>query len=294
VNILVTGGRGQLGRDCTRVLKEKADVLALSPSEMDITSQEQIEYVFRRFRPAVVINCAAYTRVDQCETELEPCHRVNSLGPELLARQCRRDRCRLVHISTDYVFSGDRPVPTPYTEDDPVGPLSAYGRSKLEGEEAIRRILDNHLIIRTAWLYGMGGNNFLKTMLRLVLTDPEQTYRVVDDQYGSLTWTWRLAGQIASLVDSSLTGVIHATAEGYSTWYAGARCFLEAMDVPHNLSPCSTAEYPTPAPRPANSILENRRLKEGSLNLMVNWQEDIRRFARQFRQDLIEEIRRSS
>ncbi|MCI5159741.1 MAG: dTDP-4-dehydrorhamnose reductase, partial [Candidatus Electrothrix sp. AUS1_2] len=183
--------------------------------------------------------------------------------------------------------SGKKPVPEPYTEQDPVGPLSAYGRSKLAGEQAVAERMDDFLILRTSWLYGMGGNNFLKTMLRLAMADPERTIRVVDDQYGSLTWTMTLARQIRQLLSSELKGIVHATAEGAGTWYAGAKYFLESMGVDFSLEPCTTAEYPTPARRPANSILENSFLKKQGVNLMQDWHQDIDAFVAQYRDELM-------
>lgn len=284
MKILITGAGGQLGTDCRNVLSDHI-LLPLTSAELDITINRQVQKEMARFQPDVVINCAAYTAVDRCEDDSEHCFAVNAGGPETLAAACAESGSRLIHISTDYVFAGTKPIPQPYREDDPTGPLSQYGKGKLAGEEAVRRHLDNHLIIRTAWLYGMGSGNFLKTMLRLTTENPKRILRVVDDQYGSLTWTWRLASQIACLLDSSLTGTIHATAEGYSTWYMGAKYFLEAMGLEHSLQPCTTADYPTPAHRPHNSILANSRLLEKGLNRMVPWQEDVALFARMMRQD---------
>ena len=216
---------------------------------------------------------------------------VNARGPELLALSCRDHGTRLIQVSTDYVFDGSRPAPEPYLEGDRAEPFSMYGKSKLAGEEAVQQILDNHLIVRTAWLYGIGNKNFLKTMLRLALSDPKRTMKVVNDQHGSLTWSWRLALQIERLLDSDLNGIVHATAEGHSTWYEGARYFLDCMQVPYSMVPCTTAEYPTPARRPANSILENARLKEHGLNEMLDWKEDVRLFAERDREELLAEAR---
>ncbi len=149
--------------------------------------------------------------------------------------------------------------------------------------------MPNHLIVRTAWLYGFGGPNFLKTMLRLAIADPKRTMRVVNDQYGSLTWSHRLAAQIKVLLENEITGIVHASAENYSTWYEGARFFLDCMDVPYSMEPCTTADYPTPAARPANSILENNRLKQAGINVMADWKEDVQQFANQHRDALIQE-----
>ncbi|NOQ46275.1 MAG: dTDP-4-dehydrorhamnose reductase [Desulfobulbaceae bacterium] len=283
MNIVITGAGGQLGLDCRQIL-ENHTLQPLTSKQLDITGEKEVRKVLLAAKPDVVINCAAYTAVDKCEKEQQRCFAVNALGPGILAARCESLGCRLIHISTDYVFDGNKPVPEPYTENDPTSPLSHYGESKLAGENGIRERLENHLIIRTAWLYGMGGGNFLKTILRLAVNDTERILRVVNDQYGSLTWSRRLARQIERLLDSDLKGTIHATAEGYCTWFEGAKRFLEAMQVEFSLEPCTTAEYPTPAHRPTNSILENSRLKEEGLNVMLPWQEDMDRFARQCRE----------
>jgi dTDP-4-dehydrorhamnose reductase len=290
MKILLTGAKGQLGRDCTRVLETEHTALhSFGSRELDITDNRQVTGMLHTINPDIVINCAAFTAVDACESNRELCRQVNEDGPGFLAAGCAQTGARLIHISTDYVYDGRKPAPEAYTEKDPVNPISEYGAGKLAGEELIRERTGNHLIIRTAWLYGIGSANFLKTMLRLAVRDPRKTIRVVHDQYGSLTWTYRLAGQIKTLLESGLTGTIHATAEGHCSWYEGAKYFLECMEVPHTMEPCTTAEYPTPAKRPANSILENRRLKKHGLNRMNPWQKDIELFAARYRDVLLAE-----
>ncbi|MCI5167452.1 MAG: dTDP-4-dehydrorhamnose reductase [Candidatus Electrothrix sp. GM3_4] len=288
MNILITGAGGQLGQDCLTVMgEEPAVVHGRTSKQLDITQPEQVLLEIQTLRPDVVVNCAAYTAVDKCESEQEACWAVNAQGAANLAESCAACGSRLIHISTDYVFAGNKSVLEPYTETDPVGPLSAYGKSKLAGEQAIAGKMDDFLILRTSWLYGMGGNNFLKTMLRLAMADPERTIRVVNDQYGSLTWTMTLARQIKLLLASELTGIAHATAENSSTWYAGAKYFLQSMGVAFSLEPCLTAEYPTPALRPANSTLENISLKGHNINLMQAWQQDLDAFVELYRDELI-------
>ncbi len=291
MRIVIVGANGQLGRDSIEILGPKHRVWASDAAEVDITDQAQVQALFAEHQPEVVINCAAFTAVDACESNVEASMAVNARGPELLALSCRDHGTRLIQVSTDYVFDGSRPAPEPYLEGDRAEPFSMYGKSKLAGEEAVQQILDNHLIVRTAWLYGIGNKNFLKTMLRLALSDPKRTMKVVNDQHGSLTWSWRLALQIERLLDSDLNGIVHATAEGHSTWYEGARYFLDCMQVPYSMVPCTTAEYPTPARRPANSILENARLKEHGLNEMLDWKEDVRLFAERYREELLAEAR---
>ena len=290
MKILITGARGQLGQDCAKVLGTENTVYGFSSQDLDISNHDQVKQHFQVIKPDLIINCAAYTAVDKCETDQKNCWRVNAEGAGIIASICAENKARMIHISTDYVFDGNKSVPQPYKEKDPVHPLSQYGASKQAGEEKIRNRLENYLILRTAWLYGIGGPNFLKTMLRLVVSDPNRTIRVVNDQYGSLTWTHRLALQIKTLLTSDVTGTFHATAEGHSTWYDGAKLFLEAMNVPFTLEPCSTEDYPTPARRPTNSILANNHLEKNSLNRMVPWEEDVITFANQFRDKLLAEV----
>ena len=291
MNILITGAGGQLALDCIQIMHNDHKVHGYTSRRLDITSSKQVDREIEQQQPDVVINCAAYTAVDSCEKEQDACRAVNEQGAANLARACAANNCRLIHISTDFVFDGNKPVPEAYSEQDQVSPLSAYGRSKLAGEQKIAQRMENFLILRTAWLYGMGGKNFLKTMLRLGVADPKRTVRVVNDQYGSLTWSRTLARQIQKVLDSDLTGIAHATAEDYCTWFAGAKYFLETMDIEFSLEPCTTEDYPTPAHRPTNSILANNRLKEHGLHVMQGWQQDINDFVALYRDDLLKEAR---
>ena len=282
MKIVICGGYGQLGSDVTSLLKTDHEVIACSSQELDIASAAQVAAFFSQHRPDIVINCAAYTAVDKCETEKKQAWSVNATGPENLAKQTETLEARLIHISTDYVFDGNKTSTESYSEEDSVTPLSEYGRSKLAGEQAISAHCSNHIILRTAWLYGWKGNNFLKTMLRLALADPDRELKVVNDQHGSLTWTATLARQVLAVLSPEIQGVVHATATGSSTWYEGACYFLD------------TREYPTPAHRPANSILENRRLEKAGISVFHSWQEDIDHYIALHRTELIEESRHSS
>ncbi|MDR3089580.1 MAG: dTDP-4-dehydrorhamnose reductase [Desulfobulbaceae bacterium] len=291
MKILIVGSNGQLGTDCRNILSQENDVLGLDIPAIDIGDEQSVARSVATEKPDVIINCAAYTAVDACEDHIEECWRANAQGPKNLAIAARARGCRLIHISTDYVFDGHRPPPESYLEHDATNPLSQYGQSKLAGEQAVAAALENHVILRTAWLYSAFGKNFLKTMLRLSLAAPEAERKVVGDQHGSLTWSYTLAQQIRKLLDSNLTGVFHATAEGHSTWYQGASYFLEAMGVPHRLRSCATSEYPTKARRPANSILENQRLNEAGISTFVSWQEDITTFVDMYREHLLKEAK---
>ncbi len=290
MKILVTGGKGQLGTDCVRVFRETHEVLAIDLDELDITRLADLEALVRRFMPNIIINCAAYTQVDNCEIEKNLAWNVNVTGTENLVRCLEKQGGRLIHISTDYVFDGRKKIPEPYVEKDQPNPVSYYGKTKYESEQVVRRASDRHVIVRPAWMYGVNGYNFLKTMLNLALKNPENEIRVVDDQYGSPTWSYGLALQIERIIETDAGGIYHATAEGYCTWFELAGYFLNKMQLPHNIVPCTSEEYPTRAQRPKNSILENRHLKEKGINIMSQWKDDIDQFVSGFREDLVAEI----
>ena len=240
--------------------------------------------------PEIIINCAAYTQVDQCEIEKKLAWDVNVTGTENLVKCLEKQGGQLIHISTDYVFDGSKKIPEAYVETDQPNPVSYYGKTKYESEKVVQRGSDRHVIVRPAWMYGVNGHNFLKTMLSLALKKPGHDIKVVNDQYGSPTWSYALALQIERIIHAHAGGIYHATAEGCCTWFELAEYFLNKMQVPYNIVPCTTEEFPTRAKRPKNSILENRHLKEKGINIMSPWQDDIGRFVSDFREDLIAEI----
>ncbi len=287
--LLLIGVRGQLGYDCVKVFSDTFSVKGLSSSDLDLSCTDEIQTTITKYRPVVILNCAAYTKVDNCESEVETARLINSEAPAQLAAAAKVCKALLVHVSTDYVFPGDRKLPDGYSEEDKVGPVSVYGKSKLAGELAISESGCEYLIVRTAWLYGINGHNFLKTMLRLVLSAPETERKVVTDQYGCLTSSWRLAQQLLKLVEAGKRGLYHGVGEDSANWFQVASYFLQRMQVEHRLTPCTTAEYPTPARRPANSILLNRRLKDNKLLLMRPWQEDLDLFVGKYQEQLLNE-----
>ena len=291
MKILISGCDGQLGSDCEQVLRRNHEAVGVDLKDMNITDLRLVKEVIGHVRPDVVVNCAAYTNVDASETDRSLAWKVNVEGPRNLASMVEKYGSRLIHISTDYVFDGRKDPPEPYLENDEPNPLSYYGKTKLEGEMAVRQTTDRYFILRTAWLYGVRGHNFLKTILLLALKNPEEAIKVVNDQFGSPTWSHTLALQIEKLVQVNGQGTYHASSEGHCTWYELAKYFLETMGVPHVLVPCVTEDYPTPALRPRNTILENRRLKERGINLMPHWQEDLDQFISMFGVRLIREAR---
>ena len=287
MDVLIVGHKGQLGTDCLSVMPDAAGV---DLPDFDITNRSRTFEKLDQFRPEVIVNCAAYTAVDACETD-PACWSVNADGPKHLAAWAVVNGAFLVHVSTDYVFAGNKPLFEACNETDSAEPVSEYGKSKLAGEKAILESGAKAAILRTAWLYGAHGKNFLKTMLRLALQNPEREIRVVNDQFGSPTWSHTLARQIAAVIETRATGLYHATSEGHCSWYDLAFRFLNLMDVPHRISPCTTAEYPTPAKRPANSILENSLLKQRGINLFEDWGVELESFVQKHRASLLAEAR---
>jgi len=293
MRIAIIGVNGQLGSDCHTIFSADNETVGCDIPEVNIGSRKSVNIFLDETHPDVIINCAAYTAVDNCEQETALSWQINADGPKYLAQAAARLNSRLIHISTDYVFDGYKNIPEPYIETDTPNPLSQYGKTKLAGEKNVSEYAPDHVILRTAWLYSSSGKNFLKTMLKLAVSDSNRELKVVKDQYGSLTWSYTLALQIEKLLHSDLQGILHSTAEGYSNWYEAARYFLDGMDVPYTMSPCTTAEYPTPAHRPANSILANKVLLNAGLSAFVSWQKDIDTFIQKYRSQLLKEAQES-
>jgi len=266
--ILVFGGNGQLGHELTRLAAARGIPMhALSHSEADIANSSVVVAALARWKPELLVNAAAYTKVDLAETNVEEARKGNEIGPATLAGACAAAGIPMVHVSTDYVFDGSKPEP--YRETDPVCPISVYGRSKAAGEDAVRGGLKHHIILRTAWVYSEFGSNFLKTILRLAETRDE--LRIVADQHGSPTSARDIAEAIlhiapALLRDRKLSGTYHFTADGFTTWHGFASRVVEIaapMTGRHpRVIPITTADYPTAARRPANSCLDCRLFVE--------------------------------
>ncbi|WP_210587235.1 dTDP-4-dehydrorhamnose reductase [Streptomyces sp. GESEQ-35] len=271
---LVTGAGGMLGRDLVEELRGRgAPVIALDRAALDITLSDAVSATFAEHRPDVVVNCAAYTAVDDAETDEERALRINGHGPRLLARACAAGGARLVHVSTDYVFAGDDEG-TPYPEDHPPAPRTAYGRTKLAGERAVLEELPAAgAVVRTAWLYGVHGRNFVRTMIELEAR--RDTLDVVDDQRGQPTWSVDVAARIADLgprVGPGAHGVFHATSSGDATWYELAREVFRLLGAdPDRVRPTGSEAFPRPAPRPAYSVLAHGRWQQLGLPVPRDW-----------------------
>ncbi len=291
--ILVTGCRGQLGADLLERLPSEYEVTGIDLPELDICNRDQLIACARAERPDVIIHAAAYTDVDGCEADRETAFTVNAEGTRNVALASSTVGAYLIYYSTDYVFDGEKP--SAYVETDVPDPQSIYGQSKLAGERAVREQLDRYAILRIAWLYGRYGGNFIKTMLRLGQQQLGRTrtgervsaLKVVDDQFGNPTWTKDVVSQTAELLRNDWRGVFHATSEGEVTWYEFARLIFDSLDLPVNFRPCTTEEYPRPAPRPRRSSLENARLKQVRGNRMRDFREALDEFLNTYGRELI-------
>jgi dTDP-4-dehydrorhamnose reductase/4-ketoreductase len=271
---LITGAGGMLGHDVVEELTRRGEeVVGADRAALDITRPAAVDKAVREHRPDLVVNCAAYTAVDDAESDEARALEINGDGPRLLARACAAHGARMIHVSTDYVFSGEART-TPYPEDHPTGPRTAYGRTKLAGERAVLEELPQaSAIVRTAWLYGVHGTNFVRTMIGLEAR--RDTLDVVDDQRGQPTWSADVAERIADLgvrLGLDAHGVFHATNSGEATWYELAREVFSLIGAdPDRVRPTSSAAFPRPAPRPAYSALAHRRWQEIGLPLPRDW-----------------------
>jgi dTDP-4-dehydrorhamnose reductase len=279
MRVLITGAGGQLGHDLQRAFADDThhEVVPCTRDELDLASRDSVLQAITTVAPDVVVHAGAWTNVDGCETEPDQAWRVNALGTRHVADASRVVAARVVYVSTDYVFDGR--ASTPYTEWSAVGPLSMYGRSKLGGE---RELSPSDTIVRTSWVCGVHGANFVKTMLRLA--GERDTLTVVDDQHGCPTFTPDLAAAIKLLVVHRLPGVFHATNQGATTWFAFARAIFAAAGLDaERVQPISTAELQParPAPRPAYSVLDNAALRLSDLPMLPDWHEPLERMVKE-------------
>lgn len=263
-----------LGRTLQRHFRQHELCIADLP-EIDIADGRCVEQAVAAFRPDVVIHCAAMTQVDLCEAEPDKAYRINALGSANVARAAARHGARLIALSTDYVFDGA--ATQPYHEFDRPAPRTVYGASKLAGEEAVRSHCPDHTIVRSAWLYGEEGPSFLHTMLELG-KHAGRPIQVVNDQLGNPTSTDAVAGLLGQLLERPLPGIVHGSCEGEATWFEFAQAVLGRAGLAREVVPCATAEFPRPAPRPANSRLEKRMLRLAGFPPMPHWEEALEKF----------------
>lgn len=271
--ILVTGASGQLGQALQFVAGDYPEIQFhfASSAQADITNMQSLADIFEEVNPDYCINAAAYTAVDKAESETEKAYAINVTGAANLAKACKENGCKLIHISTDFVFDGQHD--TPYKESDPVSPQGVYGLTKLQGEQAIAAVFEQYFIVRTAWVYSRFGNNFMKTMLRVAAERPE--LGVVNDQIGTPTLANDLARAAIAMAQSNSTayGIYHFSNEGAISWYDFAQAIFEIHGVKVKLNAIPTSAYPTPAKRPAYSVLDKTKIKETFQLAVRPWRE---------------------
>jgi len=275
LKFMVTGVNGQLGHDVMMQLKEMdLDVIAPRRDEFDLTNKDQVEKYIVKEKPDVIIHCAAYTAVDKAEDEKDLCYLVNVEGTRVVVEAAKEINARVVYISTDYVFDGLGQAP--HAEENATNPVNYYGYSKEQGEKIVRELIDKHFIVRTSWVYGSNGNNFVRTMLKLA--ESRNEINVVSDQIGAPTYSKDLADFIINLVMTNQYGIYHGVNEGYCSWYEFAKTIFEKSGIEMKINPISTKEYPTKAARPLNSKLSKRNTDKAGINRLPHWEDAISRF----------------
>ena len=272
MKILLTGREGQVGWELQRSLAALGDVVATNRHELDLRDSTAIRRTVREARPDIIVNAAAYTAVDNAESEPDIAMQVNAIAPGILAEEAKRLGALLVHYSTDYVFDGSKK--SPYKEEDAPNPLSVYGRTKLEGEQAIGASNCRYLIFRTSWVYGSRGRNFLLTILKAAREKPE--LRVVDDQFGAPTSSAAIAEATAhALRGGGPEGLYHMSASGRTTWFNFAQAILHKVAIATPVVPIRSDQYPAKAKRPRNSVLDNARLKQAFGVSLPGWESQL-------------------
>lgn len=275
MKVLVTGVKGQLGYDVVCELEKRGlEAVGVDIEEMDITDAESVDRVLRQSAPDAVIHCAAYTAVDAAEENEALCRRVNADGTRNIAKVCRELDIKMIYISTDYVFSGQGE--RPWEPEDERNPQSVYGQTKYEGELAVQELLEKYFIVRIAWVFGVNGKNFVRTMLKL--SESHDTITVVNDQFGSPTYTYDLARLLVDMVQTEKYGIYHATNEGICSWYDFACAIFREAGISMNVKPVSSAEYGAKASRPANSRMSKEKLTENGFERLPTWQDALKRY----------------
>ena len=284
MKILITGANGMLAKEIKEKFAQGNELILTDVAELDITNQEMVMKFVEKEKPECIINCAAFTAVDKAEVAGEIVEKINADGPGNLAKAAKANNATLVHVSTDYVFGGDLDVEKDYKEDDQKNPVTAYGITKLHGEEQIQANTDKYYIFRTAWLYGIGGNNFVKTMLKL--GEAKDELNVVADQHGSPTYAKDLSEIIYQAVTKKIPyGIYNSTNEGYTTWYDFTKAIFEYTGTICKVNPVTTEEYiklmgVTQAKRPKNSQMSKEKLKSVGINV-PDWEDGLKRYLKE-------------
>ena len=282
MKILVTGVKGQLGYDVCRILSDRGiEHRGVDIDDFDITDRQAVEAYIEDYRPDAVIHCSAFTAVDKAEDDAELCTRVNADGTRNIALAATKIGAKMMYISTDYVFPGNGECF--YTPDDPTGPLSVYGKTKLMGEDAVREITGRHFIVRISWVFGKNGNNFVKTMLRLAETKTD--LNVVADQIGSPTYTYDLSLLLCDMIVTEHYGTYHATNEGVCSWAEFAEEIMKQGGKSTVIHPIPSSEYPTRASRPLNSRMSKDKLEENGFSRLPHWKDALSRYLAELQEE---------
>lgn len=274
MKVLITGAKGQLGSILEHKLSKQSKVKAYSSKQLDITNKDKVLECLLRERPDVVINCASYNKVDQAEYDKLNAEAVNAIAVGYLAEICNYTKSKLVHISTDFVFDGEKHIP--YNETDIPNPLNYYGITKFAGEKMLGKFCENYLLIRTSWLYSGLPNNFVNTISKLAMT--REQIHVINDQIGTPTNAYELADEIINLIRIDARGLFHCSGEGQCSWYDFARSIIEIEKIDCNVIPVSTKEYGQLATRPIFSVLDNKMLRETTGRSMKVWQDGLENY----------------
>lgn len=284
MKILITGGNGMLAKEVREKFEKGNEVIVTDVAELDITNEKGVYDFITNLKPDYIINCAAFTAVDKAEECYELADKINGDGPANLAKAAKAVGAKLVHISTDYVFGGDLSIEKDYKEDDEKNPVTVYGITKLHGEQGIENNMDEYYIFRTAWLYGVGGNNFVKTMTKLGKTKDE--INVVSDQHGSPTYAKDLTDIIYKAIEKKIPyGIYNATNEGYTTWYDFTKEILNMQNIECKVNPVTTEEYiemmkVTQAKRPFNSQMSKQKLLDQGI-VVPEWKDGLKRYLKE-------------
>ena len=278
MKVFVTGVKGQLGYDVVNELEKRGlEAIGVDIQEMDITDANSVNSVIGEATPDAVIHCAAYTAVDAAEDNVELCRRVNAEGTQNIANMCKKLDIPMIYISTDYVFDGQGE--RPWLPDDERAPLNVYGQTKYEGELAVQNTLDKYFIVRIAWVFGLNGKNFVKTMLNLGKTRDRLT--VVNDQFGSPTYTYDLSRLLVDMIQTDKYGIYHATNEGICTWYEFACEIFRQAGITVDVAPVTADQYPAKAKRPSNSRMSKDKLEENGFERLPSWQDALGRYLKE-------------
>jgi dTDP-4-dehydrorhamnose reductase len=280
MKVLVTGVKGQLGYDVVKVLEARGiSCKGVDIEDFDLTNELAVSRYIRDFAPTAVIHCAAYTAVDRAEDDKDLCYAVNVTGPENIARVCKEIGAKMLQVSTDYVFDGEGDQP--FEVDSVKAPKGQYGLTKSLGEDKVMELLSDYFIVRTAWVFGVNGNNFVKTMIRLGKEREELT--VVCDQFGSPTYTPDLAVLLCDMILTDKYGVYHATNEGYCSWYEFACAIMQEAGLSARVTPVTSEQYASKAVRPKNSRLSRTSLDQAGFERLPTWQDALKRYVEEIR-----------